>query len=357
MTDQELQEAVDFYAKLKNATPVEFLEWLKAHKHNGNDFPKITYNDLLNLPTLEDFLAPGTSGNVPTSNGTIWVSQTPSDPSLITVTAGETLTAGEIVKLYTAVGNRAFDGFNMVTGTVYAVRAAANDTTYGDHVYGIAYENMTHFGTGRVKLFGEATIASLTANTKYYLSNYSAASSLTISQTLSGSTATLTPGQSVNQIFIPTSSRLDKVLLNVMTQAGNDMTVSIKRGNTTLATLTQNFAGSIAERTWDFSDVRTYKGELLNLHILNAGVLNQSVGYNTGTDAYSQVYEGDGTTTPELTGSGPTIPAGSDLYMKIYEFTDFGKLSTSAGTRKIKMGHSRTTSLLNLNIQYGDSIL
>jgi len=359
----------------------------------------------------------------------------------ITVNAGETLSIGEVVRLYTATGSYANDGYDMVNGTIYAVRAAANDTTYGPHVLGVMTSNATYLGSGTCAVVGSATgLSGLTANTRYYLSNYTGTSAVSISQTTSDSNYILyDPSGSgsivLQQIFIPTSSRIDKIGIKASKNGGfsGDLTFTLYRSNTSLYTTTlAPTAGSTpAEVTIDLTDVRVYKGELLRFTLQHTGgVPGQTEGYYiayqaTG-DVYAPVYgptgsaagndfillsgnsSGTGTISSSgtaVTGSGTSfttqlrigqciiaggqtrvitaitdntnltvgsafspdvsasafsygLPAsGADIWFKVYEYPDFGKLGTSAGTRKYKMGHSLSTTNLVVNIQEGDSIL
>lgn len=317
--------------------------------------------------TLENILAPGTSGNVITSNGSIWVSQAPISPNKlsITVTAAEDVSVGDVVGLYKAVGSYASgDAYGMVNGTVYAIRLAANDSTYSPNVLGIVTSAAYALQSFTVALVGDVTgLSGLTAGSKHYLDNYTSPSSNTITQSSQDATASITSGNSVSQFFVPTSDRIDKLILYMATNASAQVIVAIKRGNSTLASITTTFVGSIADRTFDFTDIRCYKGEILSILVTNdpggpGGTVALGYKSGAGSGVYDPQYQGASLgSTADMTGSGVTIPSNSRMYFKLYEYTNFAKLSTSAGTRKIKIGNALSSTELLCMIQEGDSIL
>lgn len=268
----------------------------------------------------------------------------------ITVNAGETLVAGEVVTLYKAVGNFATDGYNMVNGTVYAVRAAADDTTYGGTVLGIMTSNATYLGTGTCAVIGDITgLSGLSPSLLHYLINYGA-STETISQTTGGSDQSLAPsGFTITQIFQPQSSRLISITVHLKTNGSSQtVTVNVKRHNISLgsATSAATSSTSYVDRVCTFATpIRVYKGETLTFNIDSADGYNASLEYASGTSPY-----GGGA-------SGGSIPASSDLYFKVNENIGFGAIGSPAGTRKIKLGQALSSTQLALLIQYGDSLI
>lgn len=285
----------------------------------------------------------------------------------ITVTAGEELTAGEVVRLYVAGSDMLTKGHGQTTGVVYAARAAANDTTYGTAVIGIAYSNIDYLDTGLVTIIGSSTVTGLTDNTKYYLSNYTGTSSLIGANDQSQSDTELVIANATisciaQQVFIPQSSRLDKVIFDVVTEGGGSaLHVDLYRTNTKLAEtdISTGAGATFTEMTWDLTDIQVWKGELLRFVFSNAsgmGSRQTKLMYKSGGDVYAPLSQGSSAVLSILSGNN-TVADGSDLWMKIYEYPDFGKLGTSAGTRKYKMGHAIDNDVFLVSIQEGDSIL
>lgn len=380
MTEEEQTETYEFIQRLKQATPVEFLEWVKAHRHNGNDFPKVRAADLEGVLGLANggtgsnlvdpnadrlmfwddsasaitFLTLGTGLSISgtTINGV-------EDTNLVAVTGGESLAAGEIVRLQAGTGNNATQGYLWVNNSIYAVRAAANDTTYGGHVYGVVAIAGSYLGSATVRVGGQSTVMSgLTAMSRYYLADYGA-SSETITQATDNAEQQLSAGVTLSQVFIPTSSRIDKVVLKCRRNGGGGGNVRVKlmRVNTELANATAAPVNGnpAAEFTFDFTDTQVYKGEILRLAIDDdAGGGDNYVAYQNTGNPYAQTGH-DGTATSL---SGGSVPADiSDLYMKVHEFSNFGKVAATAGTRKIKIGQALSATSLAYSLQYGDSIL
>lgn len=275
---------------------------------------------------------------------------TPTIPILIDVTSGEILAAGEVVRLYLAVGSYASDGYAMSNGSVYACRAAANDTTYGVKVIGLAYAAMTYQTPGKVIVCGYASgLSGLTGAAVQYLDNYAAASSQTISQLNQDAEQQFTAGVTVVQLWTPTESRFDKIIVKARKNGGGACTLScaIKRGSTTLATPTVDLganSGSLAEFTLDPADFQTYKGETLTLNF-TTDTTSGYIGYKSGGSTYNGG------------ASGGSIPANSDVYFKINEVAGFGKLNTTAGTRKVKLGNALSATEMLVQLQIVDANL
>jgi len=297
----------------------------------------------------------GNSGEFLTTDGTNaeWVSLFYLRGSF---TAGENLTAGEVVALQKG------GGYGSSASTVYAFRAAANDATYGPHILGIVETSCEYLATTTVILIGKSSgFTGLTEAVPYYLGDY-AASSETITQDSQDAEFQFDGTNVIRQIWVPTSSRLDKLIVKARKNggAGTFMTIDVKRAVSTIATLTVDLgvnSETLIEKTFDFTDVRTYKGELLNLYITCDNAFGY-IGYKSGSNVYNPNYQGSpaGAELTVSSGSG-TIAADSDLYMKIYEYTGFGAVSSSAGTRKFKVGISGSPTEIYFQPQTGDAIL
>lgn len=269
----------------------------------------------------------------------------------VPILSGESLNVGEVVCIKLGTGNNTTQGYQWVNGTAYAVRAAANDTTYGNNVLGMVSTGAAYLGTAQIALAGDMTgLTGLTVGSKHYLDNYSAASSNTFSQ------ATQDANVAVNtnvftQAITMTESRFDKIILYLKRNGGGGtgVSVSLKRQNTTLETLTVSPPNdnTFAEQTFDFTDIRVYKGETLSLSITSddAGTNSLYFAYKSGGSVYNGTLSGTG------------IAAGSDLYFKAYEFTNFGKLNVTPGTRKFKMGQALSATELAESMQELDSQL
>lgn len=384
-TEQENQEMFDFYQRLKNSSSLDFVELIKSHKHNKHDFPAVNAGDLEGILNMANgglgvsivdpdadrilfwddsageftFLSPGSN---------LSISGTTLNANIITVNAGEALTAGEVVRLQVAAGGYSTDGYHWVNGTVYACRAAANDTTYGNNIIGIMTSAAVYLGTGTCLVIGVAnTLSGLTGGSKYYLDNYSS-SVLSISQATQDTFGRVSYGDgnpahdennTWRQLYVPTSSRLDKMYFFARKNGGvsGDVTIEIKRGNTSLGT-TNLGVGASTEYVADFTDIKVYKGELLNIYITNPGFASSESGgfdiaymstglpYSANSEGVSTFFEKNGVTV-----------SGASVYFKVYEMPNFGKLNTTAGTRKIKMGQALSATELAMAMQYADSIL
>jgi hypothetical protein len=279
----------------------------------------------------------------------------------ITVTAGEVLEIGDVVRLQVGTGNSATQGYQWVNGTLYACRAAADDTTYGETVIGVMTSAASYLGTGTCAIAGNIPgLSALTANAKQYLDDYSAASSQTITQATWDTEQALSAGSAVFQLWVPTSSLLDKATFMGRKNGGggDDCHVVVKRVNTTLGTASATLAssgGAPSEFTVTFSPaIQTYKGEILKFEFTDDTGFG-FIAYQATGDAYAGQYQGSAAGNDA--GGGSIPGSGADMYMKIFEYTNFGKLATAAGTRKIKIGHSFSTTELLFALQYADSIL
>lgn len=303
--------------------------------------------------------ATGSSGQVLTSNGpsadpTFQAAPTTSTLT-ITVTAGETLAAGDVVRIYAINGsvNYSTDAYDMANGGIYAVLAAADDTTYGPKVFGIVTVGAAVLGTATVAILGAVTgLSGLTAGSYYYLDNHSASSSTTITQSTDDSNINLAPGgvtNTIQQIYNPTQDRTDNITVTLNGQGTTRAaTISLYRHNTQLATIGVTVPaskGSVSV-TW-LSPIRCYKGETLGIRI-------------TGDQDALLYYKAS--TTPYIGGasvlSGPsTIPAGSDINFTVNEFNNFGKMATSAGSRKFNLGTAYSATALALKIQPDNALI
>lgn len=258
------------------------------------------------------------------------------------ITAGETLTAGEVVTLTTK------------SGSIYGIRAAAQDTTYGKNIAGIAYENITIGNTGKIMVAGITTaLSGLTSDTTYYLKNYGT-SSETITQTSQDAEFNVTTSHVIRQTWTATSSKMDKLIVYGRKNGGGAciLTCELKRANTVLDTQNVDLGANsaiLAEKTIDFTDTQIYKGETLNFRFTMSTDFGY-LGYKSGGDVYS-----GGLLILDL-GTG-TIADGSDIYMKVFEYGGFGLIDTAAGTRKIKIGTAFSATGLIYQLQYGDLIL
>lgn len=377
----------------------------------------------------------GNSGNFLTTNGSGVLSWgTPTVPTItVPVTAGEVLSVGEVVCLKLGTGSGSTQGYGWTNGAVYAVRAAANDTTYGENVLGVMTSATTYLGTGTCALIGDITgMSGLTAGSKHYLSNYTGTSTAGISQTTEDATFRLfdaSGATTLTQLFVPTSSRLDKIIIKAKKIGGFTGTLdcSLMRASTVLETVSLNPTSSLAEVTYNFTDVRVYKGEIIKFTLKHVGGIPAQtdayyIAFQSSGDAYAGQYQGDssgidligpstnGTGTISSSGTAITgsstafdtqlhvgdcitaggqirvvatitdatnmtvsvafspdvssssfvygVPAsGADLYFKVYEYPDFGKVGTSAGTRKFKIGTALSTTELALNMQDENTIL
>lgn len=355
--------------------PIEFEKRFEDHEHTGSDSKAIKIgNTVGTLPIARggtgevtanaalNALLPSQTSNANkflTTNGTdaSWSS----DPTLVSVLAGEILTAGELVFLYVAGADYTAKGYDQTSNTVYVARAAATSSTYSPNVLGIVVTGANYLGTAVVRIVGKyASLSGMTEGALQYLADYGATTE-TITQSSNDATATLDTGESLDQVWVPTSSRFDKITLNYGTTGSAEATISIKRGNTAIATVGQTGLGAAADRTWDPSDVRLYKGEILHINISNTGPSGTvPVGYKNGggSGVYDPQYQGASLgTVADLTGVGESIAANSRLYFKIFEYPDFGKVSASAGTRKIKVGISGESTDLYLQPQMADSLI
>lgn len=302
-------------------------------------------------------IAVGTSGQVLTSNGA------GSDPSfqalsptvvVLTAIAGETLVAGDVVFLYyVSAVNYATDAYDMSNGNVYAILAAADDTTYGPKVYGIVTVGATVTGTATIAIVGGVTgLSGLTPASYYYLDNHSATSATTISQTSQSASINLAPSGTPNtllQIYTPTQDLMDSITLMLNGQGiGRAVTITIKRHTTQL--FTGGFTGPTTQQANAYAispAIRTYKGESLNIFI--TGGEDNLLYYQSGGSVYngsSFVFSGPG-----------SIAANSDVYFSIKEFNNFGKLATAAGTRKFNLGTAYSATALNLQIQPDNTLI
>lgn len=263
--------------------------------------------------------------------------------------AGETLLMGDVVRIYLAGGDYASKGYNQTNNTLYVARASADTTTYGNFVLGACTANTAYLGTATIAIAGDAGgfsgLSGSGVPIKYYLDNHSAASSQTITQTVNNSNQAMT-GVTVNQLITPTESLLEKITLSYNAQSGpaGTLSVDLRRASTILGTASANFTNNAqTDCQVTFSPaIQTYKGETLNLNITaTRGLLY----YQASTAPYN------GSAT------GGSIPASSDIYFKIFEFTNFGKLNSTAGTRKVKMGIALSATDLALQIQEADANL
>lgn len=345
-----------FYDQVKIWTdsltaPTKWRLYYWSNQTNTWQSSSTSINDLLPSQT-------GNSGKVLGTNGTTasWVGF----PADVPVTGGEALSAGEVVCLKLGTGNFTTSGYQWVNGSVYAVRAAANDTTYGENVLGIMTSSTTYLGTGTCRVVGYISgLTGLTAGVKQYLDNYSGASSTTITQTTSNTNYQLyDPAGTVvlSQLFKPTSSRLDSITIKASKNGGfaGTLRCGIYRANTLLASGDFTLAGGTtpAETTLNLTDIRVYKGEYLTIRLTHdSGVAAQ-------TDAFYIAYQSTGSVFPDGDFTGGTLPAsGASLYFKINEYTNFGKVAAAAGTRKFRIGQSLSTTEVAEDIQEDSTFL
>jgi len=348
-------------------TPKTFYEAFAVDTTNNRfywyDFDNNAWKYTTHNLTLDSLLPSqtGNSGKYLTTNGSIASWGEVTSLGLVSVTAGELLTAGEVVCIKLGTGDYSTQGYLWSNGSPYAVRAAANDTTYGANVLGIVYTGASYLGTAQVALIGSITgLTGLTVGSKHYLSNYSGSSSETITQTTYNTVEAINTNI-YQQVFVPTSSRLDKVVLYCKRNGGGgiEITVELRRNYTVLASAAANPPNdnTLRETTFDFTDARVYKGELLTLRITcdDPGTNSLYFAYQSTGDAYAGQYQGNSSGV-DLTGG--SVPAsGADLYMKVFEYTDFGKIGDAAGTRKFKMGQALSSTNLALSMQEADTTL
>jgi hypothetical protein len=330
-------------------TPKSFYEGFAIDTTNNRfywyNFTSNTWKYAQHNITIDSLLPSqtGNSGKFLTTNGS--VASWGSDNAVVPIAAGETLSLGEVVCIKVGTGDYTSQGYGWTNGAPYAVRAAANDTTYGENILGMAIATVNYLETGNIALIGGITgLSSLTVGSKYYLSNYTGTSAVSITQTTNDATQDLS--STVTQLFNPTSSRLDKAIAYINRSGGiPNISCSLYRGNTLIETISLTPGAGNSELTFDFTDVRVYKGETLSLKFSASGGGTYTIAYKSGGSPY-------------IGGaSGGSIPANSDVYFKVYEYPDFGKIATSAGTRKFKLGQAYSATALALNIQEADSTL